>query len=236
MRTQARFRAVAHLACVIAAGVLAGSTLAGRLNVAYAWNPTPGNHTSIIIYEDFFYNYDADAAVPSHTVSDWPISVVFYGGATVNRVKDHVLGVPFNFSSLSRMYQHLSDDRYNPAASTWDQDAGVKTEAVCPAFQDSDHIRVYADGDDFLYNVDYGMYVIATTHKDSQECNPDPSKRVSGWSEWVEDTVANHARNKGYQVSQNCCWMFNPEGARMENGTPDHYWLNNGYATYIFVP
>jgi hypothetical protein len=235
MRTCVRWPALARLACVIVVGALAGNALAANLGVVSAWNPTPGNHMFVTVYEDGFYNYDSTDPVQSHTVSDWPITMVFYGGATVNRVKDQVIGSPFNFSG-SRLYQYLTDDRSNPAAAVWDQDAGVKTTAYCPAFTDSDHIRIYADGDDFLYNVDYGMYVLGTTHKDSQECNPDASKRVSGWSEWVEDAVANHVRGKGYLVSQNCCWMFNAEGARLEQGTPDYYWLNNGYATYVYVP
>jgi hypothetical protein len=210
------------VACAIIVGLLAGHALAANLQLASAWTPSPGNHQVVTVDSDRWYNYDAEQEVHSHTVSDWPITVVFYGSAWVDKVKFTVLGAPFDYPG-STMHQWLQD---YPAADIWDDDGGLKT-GIC----DSDHIRIYADGDDYLYNVDYGMYVLATTHKDVNEC----SSPQHGWSEWVEDTVARHVRNKGgnYVVSQNCCWMFNPEPDRWED---NHFWQSSGYATYIYVP
>ncbi len=66
------------------------------------------------------------------------------------------------------MYYHLKDG----GSWTWDTDGGRKSQSGCSLIDT--HIRLYADGDDRMYNSTDGYYVVGTTHKDLYEkplCN-----------------------------------------------------------------
>jgi hypothetical protein len=98
------------------------------------------------------------------------------------------------------------------------------------AGESTPHIRVYADGDDHLYNVSWGYYVLGTTHKDYQEC---VSGSKFGWSEDMEDWFGTRASNRGYGITRDWGAFYNREPARWEQ---NHYWQNSGYATWVNVP
>lgn len=90
-------------------------------------------------------------------------------------------------------------------------------------------MRVYAPNPpDYMYNQDWGKYIIAITHYDEY-----PWESWSGYSEHAEKDLAAYARSKGYTVYEDWAYFYNYEPRRIEG---NHIWLNNGYATAVYIP
>jgi hypothetical protein len=171
-------------------------------------------------------NYDFNSQSISQTNVDWPITIVFYGNATINKVKLIFLGYPG-----SRKYA-----AYDSGGGTqWDQDGGTKVWVTFagPDGSDSDtlHLRYYAPpGTDYFDGTSgWGHYVIASTHFDF---NP-PWDTVVGYSEDAADMAVKIAASKGYTVYNDYFWINNYESLRNES---NHWWQCDGYVSLVYVP
>lgn len=180
--------------------------------------------------EDNFYNYDFNGEVSAYDNVDWAVDLIFFNNAEIDKVKD----------SFSGFLPVTSNNGKNAVVNDgggyqYDSDGGKKVSQCPPAEEWFLHYRVYADGDDRLYNTNYGYYVIGTAHADYNDGCQYPE---AGFSEWTEDNLAYWASQVWPGgVYSDYGWMYNPESYRLEtsDGRP-HHWDNNGYATYVNVP
>lgn len=188
-----------------------------------ALSATTSNLTILYIAEDRFYNYDFASRSVSSSNVDWPVGLLFYGNADVNKVKSIYWGrIP-----ASTMYACIDDG----GGWVWDSDMGTKG-IVYSSYLNSYvylHMRVYAPNPpDYAYNQYWGKYVIATAHYDQF-----PLESWSGYSEYAEHHLASIASGKGYAVYVDWAYFYNYEPYRAEG---NHIWLNDGYATAVHVP
>ena len=179
--------------------------------------------TILTIREDAFRNYDFLSQTVSSTNVDWPVNFLFWNNAEIDKVKD---AMRFSFPG-STMYARLNDG----SGYVWDQDGGRKTY-LCPIIGDAHHFRVYADGDDRLYNLGWGYYILGTSHIDHNECG---LGRWFGKTETAEAYIAGRARTAfgSGNVVEDWSSFANSEPYREEG---NHIWQNNGLATSVRVP
>ena len=185
---------------------------------------TASNLAVLSIREDSFYNYDFCSDQVSSTNVDWPVTMLFDGNAEVDKVKDIYFGITIFANS---MYEELNDGD----GWVWDTDRGTKGihySTYLNAYVYL-HMRVYAPSStDRMYNDAWGYYVLGTTHYDEF-----PWESWSGYSEYAENDFASIARSKGYFVLEDIVNFYNYESYREEG---NHIWLNDGYATSVYVP
>ena len=192
---------------------------------------TTSNLTLLSLREDQWRNYDFTEQTVSSNKVDWAVSLMFWNNATINRVKNH-LGNEYDQVG-SRQNGRLRDSV--SVGFVWDQDGGRKTTLLpgCPGQpNDARHYRIYADGDDRIYNLDWGYWVFGTDHYDIEECPGGPPAWF-GYSETAEDWITWRWRQNGRSATDDWAWFYNPEPFRVEG---DHIWDNNGYASALHVP
>jgi hypothetical protein len=210
---------------VVAAAVALALALGSTFN--HADGATTQNLRQLHIENDAFLNYDFSDENHSSSNVDWPITIVFWNGATsVDHVKD-ILGGRFDRVG-SRLRAYIN----NGAGWSWDGDKGRK-ENQC-GFGDSAHYRIYApSGQNYFFNSAWGFYAIASTHLDHNECTE--IGEWSGLSSKAERYVADEAENilGRRDVHRNVLHFANAETERNE-GT--HHWRNEGEATTIKIP
>ncbi len=192
--------------------------------VRIAFSPQP-----IYRYGDSFYNYDFNSMYVSSSNVDWPINLVFFRNANVNKVKGIYLGIPG-----STKYAYLNDGY----GWYWDSDRGVKpiinagTQCGIDLGYSFLHLRIYADSDDKLWNYKWGNYVIVTAHID--DIPEIPGITPAGFNEAAENIASSIASSKGYQVYYDYDYFDNYVGYCIKIGHK-YYW-NYGYADFIKVP
>lgn len=222
MRTM-RTRALIALAAAVAACAPA---------VAHAATARSGNLTTLTVREDAFRNYDFLSQSVSSTNVDWAVSLMFWNNASINRVKNSSIG-PLYDQTGSTMNGRLRDS--TSTGYVWDQDGGRKT-TKCPGApfnpREARHYRIYADGDDRLYNLDWGYWVYGTTHWDIDECSLS-NPAVFGYSENAEEwLVSDWSARTGWGAANDWSWFANSEPFRVQG---DHVWDGNGYASSFYV-
>lgn len=209
--------------------VLCASAIAGVARYAHA--ATTSNLTLLSLREDRWRNYDFTEQTVSSARVDWAVSLMFYNNATINRVKSH-LGNEYDQVGSSQNGR-LSDNVNS--GYVWDTDGGRKT-TLCPGGpgqpNEARHYRVYADGDDRMYNLDWGYWVFGSDHYDIDEC-PGGDPAWFGYSENAEGWITWRWRQNGRAAFDDWSWFYNPEPYRVEG---DHIWENNGYASALHVP
>ena len=212
---------------VILLAIMIVALLASSAPPVLAW--TTSSLAILGIREDYFYNYDFESKTASSTNVDWPVTMLFYNNAEVGKVKDIYWGDPLLASSA---YARLNDG----AGWEWDSDRGTKSLGLtCRC-----HLRVYATKDwlgyERMYNIDWGYYVLGTSHYDYYEWLP---TWYSGFSEGAEEELCQVARDNGYTVFEDWSSFYNNEPYREEKdwlGIVRHVWSNNGYASAVNVP
>ena len=187
---------------------------------------SPGSLSILSIQEDRFYNWDftSDDEDLSSSNVDWPVNMLFYNNAEVDKVKRiywRNCGWPF----ASAKYARLDDG----SGFDYDEDSGTKSPCDCLFFGDQPHMRVYADDNHTLYNTSWGFYVLGTTHTDHNECGPNT---WHGESEDTEGLMADRASDRGYTVYEDWGNFYNAESRRREG---NHIIENDGYATAVYV-
>ncbi len=206
-----RFRPLAI--CILCASIVA---LASGSVVRSA---STSHLTLLYVNEDSFRNYDFLSETVSSSNVDWPVTLLFWNNANVNKVKI------FTWSG-STMYGRMN----NGSGYLWDSDKGSK-DVLCPIIGDAHHYRVYAPpSTDRMYNVSWGYWVFATSHIDHNECG---FGSYSGYSDKTENYVATQFANAGYPVARNWASFYNYEPYRVQGS---HVWSNDGYATAIRLP
>jgi hypothetical protein len=170
--------------------------------------------------EDTWRNYDYRSHEDTFLNVDWAFSILFFNNATINSVKSALGG-----SGGSKQYAVMNDGPY----FVWDEDGGKKRGNYCWSW--GQHTRLYAPNPpDFMYNMSWHYYVLATAHYDGLECTP---VAEFGWSEDAEDYFVNFMWNNGYNAAHDweswenyqCCYW---EGV--------WYWQNNGMASWVLMP
>lgn len=187
------------------------ATLAAVAGVTVAFDGSAvGASTSrlskVSVHEDRFWNYDFTTNLVRPNKVDWPVALVFFGNATINKVKG-MLGNEYDKTGSS-MYARINDG----GKWRWDTDRGRKTTA-CPGLPTQPwwarHYRIYADGDDRLYNPSWGFYVIGSTHYDLHECAT--SGKQFGWSETAESWIVCRWIANGYWAENDWTGFANRE-------------------------
>ncbi len=219
MARRARLLTVAALIAFVAIAAV-------KLTDDTAQGASTSRLSKLAFYGDQFWNYDFTIRrVRAHKV-DWPISLVFYGNASINKVKGF-LDNEYDETG-SPMNARLNDG----GRWRWDTDNGRKT-TKCPGLlsqpSSARHYRIYADPDDRLYNSAWGFYVIGSTHYDIRECG---RGATFGWSETSEGWVTWRWRANGGWAQNDWRYFSNPEPVRVEG---NHIWQNDGYASRLHV-
>lgn len=178
---------------------------------------------------DHFYTYDNHER-NRNGATDWPVTIVFVGDASAN--KDNIARIlhPALPHTGSWKYMHLRDA---PGSAMWGASRGKKTKDYWyPHCWSGFNIRFYADGNNTMHN-GWFNYVPATTHYDSFEGSLCLNGDSYGWSEWVEEVIADMFRDAGYRVEEDA-WDMGTANNTGQDGKKFHE--NNGRATVIYIP
>jgi hypothetical protein len=175
---------------------------------------------------DYVYNYDfREGSTWSKYKVDWPITFIAYNSATVNKLKTVMEQFAYDQAGGS-MYGHVNDGPESSHYLIQDTDSGKKHD-FCPGVgNETPHFRVYADGNDYLWQIGRGSYVVASTHRDVEECS---SFKIFRDSEQVEGGIVTNLSNLYYVYHDRYAWG-NPEPYRVQGR---HIWDNNGYGSYV---
>lgn len=184
----------------------------------------------LVVEDDEFMNYDYLSKSASGTNVDWPVTVLFIGNANIDRSKSYMdsWSNQFEYTSNQSMYLYMKDRFTDPM--TWDVDNGKKTP-LCPApGQSSPHYRMYGIGSaERLYNPYFGFWVMATTHRDYNEC---ATGKRHAQSEQTEDLLINEV-DENTTVQRDLYDFANKEPLRDEG---NHRWENNGLVSTVKIP
>ena len=193
---------------------------------ALAW--TAANLSAASSGEDQFYTYDFTGRTLSATGVDWPVTMIFYGNASVAKVKSAFQSRGWNNPFVSTMYGYLNDG----TAFAWASDGGVKTFASKSA-----HLRLYAPGGR-MYNSVWGYYVVATTHFDNAELASPPAQWFGMSEEAAAAAVQTAVKAWGSKnVTMNSIPLGNAQyGEEKAANGERHIWQCDGLATMIRVP
>ena len=210
-------------------------------------------------YNDYWWNWDFESQTASRTNVDWPVDVIFVNKAAINLVKTPYLDLrdsqgrqrwfmykPIGDTCGSQMKMYLQDADPFPPGAHWDGDSGIKGGYLNPGGykcvpgngEYSVHFRLYADsptqgGNDMMgYNVDWGDWVMATSHLDYSE---NTSSERAGWSNVAEQYVGTDAANIWGSSAVSYDWRnFNNYQYSPLAGT--HIVQNNGWVTKVRLP
>jgi hypothetical protein len=195
-------------------------------SAAGAW--TAAKLQPVASAEDQFYNYDFTSKSVSGTGVDWPVTIIFYGNASVSKVKSAFQSRGWNNPFVSTMYEYVNDG----SGFSFVGDGGVKTFAMKSA-----HMRLYAPGGR-MYNSVWGYYVVATTHYDNAELSSPPTQ----WFGMSEDaaTAAVQTAVKAWgskNVTLNSVALGNAQYGEEKGASGErHIWQCDGMATLVRVP
>ncbi|MBI4362235.1 MAG: hypothetical protein HY558_03585 [Euryarchaeota archaeon] len=199
-----------------------GAIKAGQVQVSLQQVPLGGG--------DWVYNYDFHSKDIRADNVDWPVTLVFWNNAEVDKVKN--VWCPWYDTQCwaPGVYEYMYlKDGSSPA---WDQDTGRKKLLKWYDWDDTWHVRFYAPSStDRGYNLQMGYWVVATTHKHIDELGGDATKRT-GYNEETEGKVASVFKGKGYQVQEDSLPMGNAQNVWVGH----HYLESDGRATLIRIP
>lgn len=197
---------------------------------AMAWSAVPSRAATArsltilgIAGNDAIYNYDFLTASASSTNVDWTVNMMFRNNAEIDKVKAIIM-------PEFRSEGNIMDGRLKDGTDfVWDTDRGMKNPNM-PTCPSNVHMRLYADGDDRMYNLNDGYYIFGTTHIDWRErCIGEEF----GYSEDAEGAFVNEYRERGYAVLEDCCDWYNYEPRRYQG---NHVWDNNGLTSIVRIP
>jgi hypothetical protein len=218
-----------RLAFLVALAIAAVVALGGARTTQAHYTACCGNLRLLYSNGDAFRNYDFYDYVVSSTGVDWPVTLLFYHNAEVDRIKDAMSGRGYTHGGIT-IHGRLSDD--GGATFVWDDDGGKKQGSDQTAFY---HFRLYANpATDRNYSPGWGFYVFGTTHQDYQEC-------CGGWHGESEQAETHIAADAGLAFGVSPAYdnanFYNYEPFRLESGDDGlHRWRNSGRATYVYVP
>jgi hypothetical protein len=203
------------------------SAVVARVALA-AHDAPPGTYFSININEDWFENWDHETAQTGADTVDWPVTFLFYGNSTVNRVKNIYWG------QCPADPMHLFVLDVPTFGWQWDDDRGTKNHCIYPYLGVALHMRVYGlPGLDSYFNLAWGFYVLATVHSDVNEGLPGA---LAGYSEWTEDQIIPiaQAQGQGVIVWQDWAYFWNRVIPWVQVG--NHIVESDGWGHAVFLP
>lgn len=185
---------------------------------------------------DSFKNFDfkSESGLPCNV--DWPINLLFKNDASGPKVKAGLNTVGYSQEG-GAMHMRIQEAGYG---WTWEADKGVKNDPAGCFVGDMEHVRIYGSiygwesgpGADRMYDMQWGYYVLGTSHIDHLECTP------FGWagnSEAAEDRIADDARRvDGWGPVRNDEGNFYNQ-LDFEVAGDGHRLHNSGRATYVNV-
>lgn len=226
---------IRRLASLVAV-VLAAGAVAAPIAVA-ARSAQPQRYIQLFIQgppapsdSDAFINYDGTERNYDRGDRDWPIGLIFYSNATIEKVKNAYEDEGYDGEG-SFMYEGWK--ARNGGYRRFDSDKGKKND--CNAAGRNEHFRIYGNHHNDsgrFFSRDYGYFVVASAHYDHGDgCS---GRRYFGFSENVEGILVNVARDRlGWSVRHDFLPTKNHEEPRWEG---DHYWKNDGRASILLVP
>lgn len=110
---------------------------------------SPGSFGILTRDDDSFYNWDFDSQTADSSNVDWPVTILYHNNAEVDKVKSIYWGL---CGSGSQKYARLNDGNEG-TGWVWDEDGGTKNPCSCLISGDAEHMRVYADANDTMYNL-----------------------------------------------------------------------------------
>lgn len=175
---------------------------------------------------------------------DWPVHIIFWNNATVNKVK----GTDGSHLLDEHVFKTVGGSKYlwtrEAGVGSWDSDGGRK-EANCKPFNRPGmvlHYRVYANDDDRLWAPGWGYYVPMTTHYDYD----DPTiwgtcdNRMHGWDEQAADWILWHYRDNSsgprWSAVDDFAYFYNPSSGIEMVGGIAHHRTSDGYVSVVRVP
>jgi len=227
------------LAAIVATALSAAAALgvSQRADAVTAWTSA---YTVMYINEDGFRNWDFHCngtGCIDRTNVDWPMVLLFYNNAEINKVKDNILEPRYDQGGTcaSAQYARMSDGH----GFNWDGDQGKKTTccpgAGWPVPDTADHIRFYSAGyasRDRRYNTAWGYWIIASAHQDLREPQCVNSGAWFGYTETAEANVFNYwTNNLGRPAWRNQQNWHNAQN----NDQGNHSVRSNGYASIFWV-
>lgn len=191
-------------------------------------------YRSLVSGSNAFLNYDGGANTMSRSSRDWPIGLIFYNNAEIDRVKAFFQTAGFRRAGGIKYEGYKQAGR---GRRRFDSDRGRKTE--CDEHSIDYHYRVYGPGssDRFYEPGPWGYYVVASAHIDRFDgCGDERQAAYFGYSERVEGFIADVARLGGWGVQEDRVNLGNYERLRHDREDRAHRWENDGRATTIRVP
>lgn len=156
---------------------------------------------------EWFWNFDQEFNTGNR---DHPVCMFFYNNAEVDKVKNDI------FWGITYLHSRMLLWHYDPTYEddqTIDTDIGSR-ESELPV--EARHIRVYAPyPEDHFFDVDFGYFIVGTVHWDYS----------SNTEEDTEESLCQRARDKGYTVYEDYCYIGEAPGA-----------TNDGCVSYVNVP
>lgn len=230
----------AYLALIIIAATVVGLYAGG--NQAEAHTAASGSYYTLTIREDAFVNWDFRSKSVSASNVDWPVNMLFYNNAEIDKVKDALDALPNTNIGRCGSSKHAQVD--DGSGMAWDSDGGIKDDcSSSPPSEQARHMRVYADGDDRLFNLSYGYYIIGTTH--AEDCHKHGvwpitwchhhwvghSEIANDWWDYYSRQVAGWIVYSDWGSFSNFADEFDAHGSG-----EDHHVVNDGRATFVNVP
>ncbi len=206
-----------------------------------------GYHFNLIGADDLWnWDFRSDNNRSWNNV-DWPIHMIFWNNATVNRVKGtdgtHRIDNDVFRTTGGPKWARFNDDGF------WEYDADSGRKRFnCKAFADAnrwtEHYRVYADNThDRNWTAAFGYYVIVSTHFDyddpeiwGTQCN----NAQYGWDELAEENITYYYSSWAGGPQ----WSARADSVHLHNNASGDYYHNgnlhrrdsDGNATKIRVP
>jgi hypothetical protein len=206
---------------------------------------------------DFSTDHIGAGSVESRSKVDMPVNLIWWSLADVNKAKDalaaygfhHGCSVPCGVNPYDNRWgaenEHMRLKDGRPAqdplsrgtvthTTQWDGDRGAVQGY--PVHGLRHHYRLYAPapdvgGDDRMYNIDWGYYVVSTSHLDRDDhCSGPGCHSWSGKSEDAERFIRKKAIAAGLTVNADAVNLRNGHDARPLGRKR---FQNNGLATKI---
>lgn len=197
---------------------------------------------------DYVWNWDFNDESEAFDGVDWGMRFIFYNNADVDEVKDRLDGKMVDpritpFLSYQGWFQYAGmQDSYEDEANQWDQDRGIKDDPGCS--WNYGHMRVYATSGDYNYNLDYGYYVVASTHRDHEShflCDDQYFSTESNEDWWVARIRDNLGSNTDYNwtvYDEAFNWKNSVTGFPeiSPNDSDDHWYQSDGWGVKVHLP
>ncbi len=194
----------------------AWTTASGSVEIIYNGNLSPGP-----LEDEEFYNYDFKYEnQPYGNKVDYTVNMLFLNNGTLENVYETYWGR----SSHSVMWMEVCE--YGDRG--WEANRGTRQGGNLA--EQANHMRLYAYNSDYFISPAGGKFSIGTTHFDYEW-------QQTGWSETVEGGCCQWASEQGLQVAPDLYFLYNEEPYRKQSTwIEDHYWLNDGYASVVWIP